>query len=130
MTFEERLKYLSAREEADPSAVEYAIAQEDDPEVGIYGNIVGQTPDAQLWRPEFWKLAWEDLRALQLPTAEETINRAITAQVSLLACLLFILLLNDVVEAGLLQFGLSKVRNYPEFHDGLMSLLPSFLRYK
>ena len=111
--------------------MEYALAQEeDDNEVGIYGNIIGQTPDAQLWRPEFWKLAFEDLRALQLPTAEEAINRAILAQVSLVVCLIFILLLNDVVEAGLLQFGLTKVRNYPEFHNNLMGILPPFLRYK
>jgi len=94
MTFDERLEYLAARVPDTPAP------KEEEEEVSLFG-INLKMPETIWWSPTFWKLCFDDLRTLQWPTRKQTIQTVVVSQIAFVFILIFILIFDAVVEAGM-----------------------------
>ena len=93
MTFEERLEYLAARVPDTP-------APKEEDETSMFGIDMSNS-DTTWWSFPFWKLCFEDLGTLQWPTRKQTVQTVVVSQIAFVAILVFILLFDATVEAGM-----------------------------
>jgi len=93
MTFEERLEYLAARAPDTP-------APKEEDETSMFGIDMSNS-DTTWWSFSFRKLCFEDLGTLQWPTRKQTVQTVVVSQIAFVAILIFILLFDATVEAGM-----------------------------
>lgn len=95
MTFDERLEYLAAESAAAPVV---KLPEEED---GTLFGIDGSNEATQWWKPAFWKLCMEDLKAMQWPTRRQTFQTVVVSQVAFVVILVMILTLDAVAESSM-----------------------------
>ena len=95
MTFDERLEYLAAESAAAP------VVKLPEEEYGTLFGIDGSNEATQWWKPAFWKLCMEDLKAMQWPTRRQTFQTVVVSQVAFVVILVMILTLDAVAESSM-----------------------------
>jgi preprotein translocase subunit SecE len=90
MSFEERLEYLSANAPTAPRDKE-----EDD--VAMFG-IDNTRKETQWWRPEFFKLCFQDLREMSFPTRKQTVQTVLVSQAAFVLIIIFVIIFDAITE--------------------------------